>query len=404
MSKNIILPDVVCKVEKSGNRYNAWSSDGVKYTSEITTGCRKNAYEGDYLIGRFPSNSNSGYSWRRVTDKIMNELNMDGLSNNTDSTPDLSSVEVPSEHTEVLNFIHGSYSLKPQGLMMTELKWKYLVRSAVRGKNIMMTGPSGCGKTMAAKSLVNCLDRPDYYFNLGATQDPRGTLIGNTHFEEGKGTYFSESLFVKAIQTPNSVILLDELSRAHPDAWNILMTVLDYGQRYLRLDEKDNQSTIKVADGVTFIGTANIGNEYTSTRVMDKALMDRFTIVEMDVLNETEEYDLLSYMFPNVDNTLLSNVSKIANLTRVESSSETSRIPFGISTRTTVELTGLLYDGFSLEEASEVCIYPQYDNSGGVDSERTFVKQIVQKFCDDGTSDDLFNEDEMENATSDSNY
>ena len=193
MSKNIILPDVVCKVEKSGNRYNAWSSDGVKYTSEITTGCRKNAYEGDYLIGRFPSNSNSGYSWRRVTDKIMNELNMDGLSNNTDSTPDLSSVEVPSEHTEVLNFIHGSYSLKPQGLMMTELKWKYLVRSAVRGKNIMMTGPSGCGKTMAAKSLVNCLDRPDYYFNLGATQDPRGTLIGNTHFEEGKGTYFSES-------------------------------------------------------------------------------------------------------------------------------------------------------------------------------------------------------------------
>ena len=74
MSKNIILPDVVCKVEKSGNRYNAWSSDGVKYTSEITTGCRKNAYEGDYLIGRFPSNSSSGYSWRRVTDKIMNEI------------------------------------------------------------------------------------------------------------------------------------------------------------------------------------------------------------------------------------------------------------------------------------------------------------------------------------------
>jgi len=45
-----------------------------------------------------------------------------------------------------------------------------------------MTGPAGCGKTMAAKSLVNALDRPDFYFNLGATQDPRSTLIGNTHF------------------------------------------------------------------------------------------------------------------------------------------------------------------------------------------------------------------------------
>jgi nitric oxide reductase NorQ protein len=205
---------------------------------------------------------------------------------------------------------------------------------------------------------------------------------------------------VKAIQTPNSVILLDELSRAHPDAWNILMTVLDYGQRYLRLDEQDNQSTIKVADGVTFIATANIGNEYTSTRVMDKALMDRFTIVEMDVLSEEDENTLLNYMFPNVDSTVLGNVSKIAALTRSESSSETARISSGVSTRTTVELCGLLYDGFSLEEAAEVSIYPQYDSAGGVDSERTFVKQIVQKFCDDGTSDDLFNEDEMAAAES----
>jgi nitric oxide reductase NorQ protein len=309
-----------------------------------------------------------------------------------------SSVDVPTDHAEVLNFIHTSYDLKPRGLMMTELKWKYLIRSAVRGKNIMMTGPAGCGKTMAAKAVVNSLDRSDFYFNLGATQDPRGTLIGNTHFDAGKGTYFQKSHFVKAIQTENAVILLDELSRAHPDAWNILMTVLDYGQRYLRLDESNESETIKVAPGVTFVATANIGNEYTSTRVMDKALMDRFTIVEMDVLTEADETSLLNYMFPAVDSTVLGNVAKIASLTRNESSSDTARITSGISTRTTVELCGLLYDGFSLEESAEVSIYPQYDNTGGVDSERTFVKQIVQKFCDDGSSDDLFNEEEMAEA------
>ena len=134
---------------------------------------------------------------------------------------------------------------------------------------------------------------------------------------------------------------------------------------------------------------------------MDKALMDRFTIVEMDVLSESDEDTLLNYMFPNVDSQLLTNVAKIANLTRVESKSETARITSGISTRTTVELCGLLYDGFSLEEASEVSIYPHYDDTGGVDSERTFVKQIVQKFCDDGSSDDLFNEEEMAEATED---
>ena len=137
--------------------------------------------------------------------------------------------EVPAEHAELMNMIHTSYDLKPKGLKMNELKWKYLMRSGMRGKNIMMTGPAGCGKTMAAKALVNALDRPDFYFNLGATQDPRATLIGNTHFKKEEGTYFSEALFVKAIQTPNAVILLDELSRAHPDAWNILMTVLDAG-------------------------------------------------------------------------------------------------------------------------------------------------------------------------------
>ena len=179
------------------------------------------------------------------------------------------------------------------------------------------------------------------------------------------------------------------------------MTVLDYGQRYLRIDESTGSDTIKVADGVTFVATANIGNEYTSTRVMDKALMDRFTIVEMDVLTEADETSLLSMMFPSVDNKVLGNVAKIATLTRTESKSDTARISSGISTRTTVELCGLLYDGFSLEESSEVSIYPQYDNTGGVDSERTFVKQIVQKFCDDGSSEDLFNEDEMATAEGD---
>ena len=385
MAKIINTPDAVVKIEKSGVRFNAWDTDGNKRTSEITTGARKKAFEGNYLLGRFTNKAGKFY-WRRWDGEIASPA-----VNN-------SSVEVPSDHEEVLNFIHTSYSLKPQGLMMSELKWKYLIRSAVRGKNIMMTGPAGCGKTMAAKAVVNSLDRPDFYFNLGATQDPRGTLIGNTHFEKNKGTYFSESLFVQAIQTPNAVILLDELSRAHPDAWNILMTVLDYGQRYLRLDEQDNQATIKVADGVTFVATANIGNEYTSTRVMDKALMDRFTIVEMDVLSEEEETTLLNYMFPNVDSLVLGNVAKIAALTRTESKSETARITSGVSTRTTVELCGLLYDGFNLEEAAEVSIYPQYDSTGGVDSERTFVKQIVQKFCDDGSSDELFNEEEMAEA------
>jgi nitric oxide reductase NorQ protein len=288
-------------------------------------------------------------------------------------------MEIKKEMTPELQLITNAHKIKPASLEMSDVKWKYLVRSAVRGKNIMMVGPAGCGKTQAAKDLPAATNRPFFYFNLGATQDPRATLIGNTHFKDGQTT-FDESAFVKAIQTKDAVILMDELSRAHPEAWNILMTVLDEGQRYLRLDEDIDSPLVKVASGVSFIATANIGTEYTSTRVLDRALMDRFEIIEVDILSLSQEEALLTRRFgDSVSANMIHAVADIADATRKEWRSEEGKLTTMVSTRMTVRICELLADGFSLTEAAEVAVLPFFDASGGSDSERTFVKQIIQK-------------------------
>ncbi len=318
----------------------------------------------------------------------------------TDSGSD-SVAESFDSHESLKTFIHEKgIELKPEGLFMDPLKWKYLIRSAVRGKNIMMTGPTGCGKTLAAQSLVKSLNRPDFYFNLGATQDPRATLIGNTHFNKEKGTFFSESAFVKAISTPNAIILLDEISRAHPEAHNILMTVLDYGQRYLRLDEAEGSPIVKVAPGVTFIATANIGNEYTATRVMDRALFDRFVTIEMSLLDKVAEYQLLKFKFADADEYALQSLAEIAHTTRELVKTDVNKISTIVSTRVNVEAAGLVYDGFSLLEAAEIAILPYFSNDGGLDSERTFMRQLVQKFVK--TTNDALYTDPATQATNDS--
>ena len=286
-------------------------------------------------------------------------------------------------------------STPPKDFYIDELKWKFLVRNIEKGKNIMMTGPSGCGKTDATFKAAEALGREVMYFNLGATQDPRSTLIGNTHYNKDSGTYFSESSFVSAIQKENAVILLDELSRAHPEAWNILMTVLDPIQRYLRLDEKDDSPTIKVADGVSFIATANIGMEYTATRVIDRAILDRFALIEMEPLSEENEFTLLKGKFPSIDDKVLNNLCSIVSSIRKEINSDTPRLSTMVSTRNTIEIAELLDDGFSLEDASQLLIYPLFPNDGN-DSERVFVKQLIQKFVQAESKKELFDITDLE--------
>lgn len=385
----------VYRIEKTGHRYRLVDQNGDYVDAPVGSVMRRQAGESGMAV--------RGYI-TKVGKKTFRMVDMGEFKMKVTPLPDsgVVTVEAPTSHEEIKKVIHqDSIKLKPRELVISDIKWKYLVRSAVRGKNIMMTGPAGSGKTMAAKYLVRQLNRPDYYFNLGATQDPRATLVGNTQFNKLTGTYFAESTFVKAIKTPNAIILLDEMSRAHPDAANILMTVLDQNQRYLRLDEAEGSPIVNVAEGVTFIATANIGNEFTGTRVMDRAIVDRFVTIEMDVLNAKEELSLLTMMYPDVDQYDLSAIAEIASHTREVSKPEIGKLSNQISTRASVEMASLVYDGFTLVEAAEVSIIPFFSVDGGLESERTYVRQLVQKYIK--TVDDKLFDGLSDSGTTDKN-
>ena len=379
---------------------------GTNYWNDIPVLVRQRALEAMGGKGAIVYNPNVD-EWQRVeSSKIGDKVEKIKASmSNTDSVKSAPKVKevkkanLDEATKDVINFVHSAPEFKPTDLIMSDVKWKYLVRNIMRGQNIMMVGDSGMGKTVAAMAAANALERPLYIIGMGSTQDPRATLIGNTQFNKTDGTFFAESRFVQAIQEENAVILLDELSRANGEAWNILMPVLDPNQRALQLDEKPGSPIVKVHPSVSFIATANIGFQYTSTRVMDRAMLDRFTTIEMDLLTKEQEALLLNLKVPRVSKEDIKVITNITNDIRSELRSEVPRISTQISTRAAIEIAALLRDGFTIVEAAEIAIYPFYSSEGGAQSERVYVKQLVQKYIkDEAVPENLHNGISYENT------
>ena len=154
------------------------------------------------------------------------------------------------------------------------------------GKNCLITGATGAGKTTLCFNVAEELEMNPVVINCGSTQDARSSLLGYFTLKDGN-TSFEDADFLRAVQEPNTLIVLDELSRGSDDAYNIIFPILDF-RRNIRVDEKEEGRMVEVHPSVRFIATANVGLEYSSTRTIDRALCDRFRIFNLEYLSGKE--------------------------------------------------------------------------------------------------------------------
>jgi ATP-dependent Clp protease ATP-binding subunit ClpB len=163
--------------------------------------------------------------------------------------------------------------------------------------SFIFLGTTGVGKTELAKALANYLFDDDSMMtriDMSEYQEKHtvsrlvGAPPGYVGYEEGG--QLTESVRRK----PYSVVLLDEIEKAHPDVWNILLQVLDDGRL------TDNKGRVVNFKNTIIIMTSNIGSHLIQDafeEVTDQNLEEKTTLAKtevMDLLKQTIRPEFLN--------------------------------------------------------------------------------------------------------------
>ncbi|HVJ94425.1 MAG TPA: AAA family ATPase, partial [Labilithrix sp.] len=119
--------------------------------------------------------------------------------------------------------------------------------------NFLLTGPTGVGKTEVSKQLAKIMGISFVRFDMSEYMERHtvsrliGAPPGYVGFDQG-------GLLTDAIaKTPHAVLLLDEIEKAHPDVFNVLLQILDHG----KLTDNNGKSTD--FRHVVLLMTSNVG-------------------------------------------------------------------------------------------------------------------------------------------------
>ena len=148
--------------------------------------------------------------------------------------------------------------------------------------SFLFLGPTGVGKTELCKSLANFLfDSPDHLIRIDMSEFMEkhsvarliGAPPGYVGYEEGG--YLTEAVRRK----PYSVILLDEVEKAHPDVFNVLLQVLDDG----RLTDGQGRT-------VDFKNTVIIMTSNLASNMIQAMSGDDYQVIKLAVMGEVKNH------------------------------------------------------------------------------------------------------------------
>ena len=167
--------------------------------------------------------------------------------------------------SELDRFVVGQNKAKKAVAVALRNRWR---RQALKGemknevlpKNILMIGPTGVGKTEISKQLSTILGIPLLRFDMSEYMERHAVsrLIGAPpgYVGSDQGGLLTDSV----TKSPNSVILLDEIEKAHPDIFNILLQVMDAG---ILTDNNGRKADFR---NCVLIMTTNVGAQLLSKR------------------------------------------------------------------------------------------------------------------------------------------